>query len=179
MKLRALTSPEKGRADDSNNKPNRRAQLLIVSVVGLCVWFGWSFLNRASVQPVAQAAEVSTTPAGVLVVTATPTPTVEPTQTPAVLYAEVTRQVEVTREVTRYVTEFIPVEVTRLVTVTVAAPVVSTPTPPALAPGTLRVCADVQGARELYIGGQGIVAGECRSFAFGVGQTSVQVQVNK
>lgn len=91
-----------------------------------------------------------------VVVTATPSP-VPPT--PEVVYYE------------------IPVEVTRLVEV--AATPLPTPTIVPLAPGTIEICVRVEGAREVYIGGGGVVSGACSTYHFGVGQTSIAVQVNR
>lgn len=92
-----------------------------------------------------------------VVVTATPTP-VPPT--PEVVY------VNVPYEVVRVVTE----------TMFVHEP---TPTPKVLAPGVVEICVRVEGAREIYVGNVGVVSGHCSTFAFGVGQTTVPVQINK
>lgn len=92
-----------------------------------------------------------------IVVTATPTP-VPPT--PEVIYINV------------------PYEVERVVTNTITI-VDPTATPIPLAGGSVEICVRVEGAREIYVGGSGVVSGGCEIFAFGVGQTSIQVQVNK
>lgn len=104
-------------------------------------------------------------PAAVLVVTATPTPT--PTETP--VPQTVTEYRDIYYEVT--------VEVTRIVEVTPQLPPTSTPVP--LAAGSVEICTRVEGARELYIGGYGVVSGGCQTFSFGIGQTSIPVQVNR
>jgi hypothetical protein len=97
------------------------------------------------------------------VVTATPTYTPVPTVTPVYLY-----------EVQRIQ---IPVEVTRIVEVAAAVPATVTPVP--LAPGTVRICIDAAGVRELYIGGVGVVGGGCRTFQVGVGASYIEIQVNR
>jgi hypothetical protein len=71
----------------------------------------------------------------------------------------------------------VTVEVTRIVEVTPVALPTVTPVP--LAPGLVQICASVEGAKGLFIGGRGVVTGSCEVFSFGVGQTSIQVQVNK
>lgn len=98
--------------------------------------------------------------AAVMVVTATPTVTPEPTATPNIQYVYVDNLVEV------------PVEVVKEVTVT-PVPTVG------VASGSVEICARVEGATALYIGGFGVASGQCQTFSFGVGQTSIQVQVNK
>lgn len=92
-----------------------------------------------------------------VVVTATPTPELP---TPEVIYVNV------------------PYEVERVVTNTVEI-VHPTPTPHTLAPGTVEICVRVEGAREIYIHQSGVVSGSCMEFAFGVGQTSIPVQINR
>lgn len=94
----------------------------------------------------------------VIVVTATPTP-VPPLPQIEYIYETV------------IITEPVYIEVTPLPLPTI--------TPVPLAPGVVSICASVEGASALYIGGQGVVSGECRKFSFGVGQTSIQVQINK
>lgn len=69
------------------------------------------------------------------------------------------------------------IEVTRIVEVTPALMPTLTPIP--LAAGTVKVCAFVEGASALYIGNQGVVSGGCQTYSFGVGQTTILVQVNK
>lgn len=103
-----------------------------------------------------------------LVVEDTPTPivvTATPTPTPNIVteYREI--YVQSTVEVTRIV------EVTPVVLPTV--------TPIPLAAGTIKICVALEGAREVYIGQKGVVSGGCEIFAFGVGQTTISVQVNK
>lgn len=111
------------------------------------------------------------------VVAMDPSPT--PWPTPMVIEREVL--VEVTREVPGqpiYVSVPGPtVEVTRVVEVT-AIPL-PTVTPIPLAAGTIQICASVEGATALYIGNEGVVSGQCKSYSFGVGQTTILVQVNR
>jgi hypothetical protein len=71
----------------------------------------------------------------------------------------------------------IPVEVTRIVEV--AEIPLPTVTPIPLAPGTIEICASVEGAKALYIGGVGVVSGACALYTFAVGQTTILVQVDK
>lgn len=97
--------------------------------------------------------EVEATPV-VLVVTATPTATPVPTQAPVYVYQTVV------------VTEVVSV-------------VQPTPTLVPLAPGTVQICARVEGVSAVYVGGRGIVSGGCETFSVGVGQTTIGVQVNK
>lgn len=75
--------------------------------------------------------------------------------------------------------EYVYVQIESTVVVEVTPATLPTLTPVPLAPGTISICASVEGASELYIGGVGVVSGECKRFSFGVGQTSIQVQVNK
>lgn len=105
---------------------------------------------------------------------ATPTPTAWPT---AII---VERSVPMPVEVTREVVIFVPgpeIEVTRIVEV--AAIPFPTITPVPLASGTIKVCASVEGATGLYIGNEGVVSGACKTYSFGVGQTTILVQVNR
>lgn len=105
------------------------------------------------------------------------------TQTPYVIESTIVQVVTATptfeppTPIVEYVYEQVPVEVTRIVEIT-SVPV-PTVTPVPLAPGTVKVCAFVEGATGLYIGSRGVVSGGCESFAFGIGQTSIQVQINK
>lgn len=94
-----------------------------------------------------------------VVVTATPTPTPHIVTEYREIYVQST------------------VEVTRIVEVTPV--VLPTITPAPLSPGTVRICVGVEGAREIYIGQKGVVSGACETFAFGVGQTTIGVQINK
>lgn len=112
---------------------------------------------------------------------ATETPTVEVVfrdKEPEIVYIEVTSTPtpEPIIEV-RYEQIQVPVEVTVVVEVTPAPLPTITAIP--LASGVVQICASVEGATALYIGGAGVVSGECKKFSFGVGQTSIQVQVNR
>lgn len=103
--------------------------------------------------------------------------------TPIILYQDRVEVVEVPGPV-QYVEVPGPVvEVTRIVEVpALVDPVIMAPTAtpvPSLAPGTVQICARVEGASALYIGGYGIVNGGCQTFTFGVGQMEIRVQVNK
>lgn len=104
-----------------------------------------------------------------------PTPTAWPT--PIIIYQEV----EATREIPAqpiYVEVPGPVvEVTRIVEV--AAPILPTVTPIPLAPGTVQICVNLEGAKAVYIGNEGVVSGGCKLYTFGVGQTTILVQVDK
>jgi hypothetical protein len=107
-------------------------------------------------------------------------PTSTPWPTPIILEREIIREIPVEIEVTREVAFYVPgpeIEVTRVVTVEVLPP--ATPTPIPLAPGTIKVCVDIEGAKEVYIGGRGVVSGGCELFQFGPGQTTIGVQVNR
>lgn len=134
-------------------------------------WFGVSV-------PEVQAQAAEPTPTATPTATAThvvPARVVEPRVIEVVVTATPT-EIPPTPEVVYYQ---VPVEVTRVVTQTIQ---LEAPTPtatPALASGTVRVCVHLEGAREVYIGGAGVVSGGCQTFSFGVGQTSIAVQINK
>jgi hypothetical protein len=148
------------------------ALLLVISFASSYLW------HWGGDDAVAVAAPVEETP------TSEPTqqPTVEATPTaivierPVLATVEVTREVEVTRQVSTYVS--VPVEVTRVITHTVTM-YEPTPTAIPLASGVVEICVRVEGAREIYVGGVGVVSDSCSTFAFGTGQTSIPVQVNK
>lgn len=143
----------------------------LLLVLGYAGQYMWGFGGEDDI-PVAQAAELPTE-----IPTATPEiPTVTPT--PVVIERVHTVPVEVTREVSRYVEVQVPVEVTRIVEVT-PVPLPTATATPSLAAGTVRVCVDIEGAREVYVGGFGVVSGGCQTFSFGVGSTYIEVQVNK
>lgn len=105
----------------------------------------------------------------VIIVTATPTSTPEPTQTPYVVQEVVYEPV--------YYDVPVEVEVTRIVEVTAVPLPTMTPVP--LAPGTVQVCVDGAGLREIYVDQVGIVGGGCQIFQVGKGSTYVTVQVNR
>lgn len=73
----------------------------------------------------------------------------------------------------------VPYEVTRLVEVFMDPPVVL-PTPTTVfAPGSVSICIDAAGVKELYVAGVGVVGGGCHLFQVGAGTTYVEVQVNR
>lgn len=175
---------------EGRNKPSRLLQLSIVVVVAIVVYMGGWILNFST----SNAADPVSTPTplfqGVITetviieVTPTPTPTLLPamgdifrTDDPLPTVAPVVIEVTSTPTPTP-VYFYVPVEVEKIVTQTITIEAVPTPTP-ALAAGTVRICADVEGATAIFVGGLGIVSGGCQTFSFGVGQTSIAVQVNK
>lgn len=189
LKLKSLSSDASAQSNDSGrNKPNRLLQIGVVAVVAIVVYLGGKVMNYA---PSASRAMPTETPvvqqiSQVITSTATPTPTMLPAMDSVLRSDSPTAEVQVHYiEVTStptptpvYVYVTTPIEVIKYVTDTVT--VVASPTPtPALAPGTVKICADVSGASAIYIGGLGIVTGGCQTFSFGVGQTSIQVQINK
>lgn len=105
----------------------------------------------------------------------------EPTPEKEIVYVEVTAVPTPTPHI---VTEYreIYIEVTREVqTILEVAPVPTvtpTATPP-LAAGTVQICVTLEGARAVYIGQIGVVSGGCQTFGFGIGQTSIPVQINR
>lgn len=188
LKLKALdtgtSSNESGR-----NKPNRMLQAFVVVVVALVVYLVGQVLNYAP-----SAARPDPTPtAGVTVeaaptVEATPTATMLPaaggvfrddvTPTPNVEIVVVTATP--TSVPPTPIVEYVPVEVTRIIEVTPYVLPSPTPSPTsALSVGTVKICASVEGATALYVGGLGVVSGGCQVFSFGVGQTSIPVQINR
>lgn len=164
---------------------------MVLSLLGLAVVgiLGIRFLYFSNFNKIAEMGQrpmpTATLPAVALVEDPTATATVEATPTrwptPIILEREVVREipVEVTREVSVY--REVPIEVTRVVTqlVEVTPFAMATVTPIPLAKGQVKICASVEGATGLYIGGYGVVSGGCQIFTFGVGQTSIQVQINR
>lgn len=191
LKLKALdtgtSSNESGR-----NKPSRMLQIFVVVVVALVVYLGGQVLNYA---PSAARAEPTATTGPTVEVS----PTVEPSPTATMFPAGggVFRGDEVQAASTAEpqivivtatptpipptpVIQYVSVEVTRIVEVTPYVLPSPTPSPtPALSVGTVRICASVEGASALYVGGLGVVSGGCQVFSFGTGQTSIPVQINK
>jgi hypothetical protein len=123
----------------------------------------------------------SPTPAvqSVIVVTATPAPTALPTASPVVVVREVIRIVTATPVPTAPpsptpVVEYIrvPVEVVTIVTA------VPSPTP-VLPVNVLRLCLDVEGIKQIYIDGVGIVGHGCRDIGLlpGPGKQVIGIEV--
>lgn len=190
LKLRKLSESGAESAAETRNKPSRLLQLSVIAVVAIVVYVAGLVLNYSP-----SAARQQPTPTVTPMLQVVITPTVELTPTPTMLPAmdvSVLRNddplptvapvvIEVTSTPTPTPVYFyvpVEVEVERIVTQTLTIEAVPTATP-ALSPGTVRICADVEGASALYVGGLGIVSGGCQVFSFGVGQTSIQVQVNK
>lgn len=175
------------KGSDRESKFNVKAVLmLLVGVVVL--WFaGNAVLGRdgglgASLaveraMPTATLGPVLPTQAVYALPTEEPTATAWPT--PIIIEREIASvvTVEVPGPVVYVEVPGPTVEVTRIVEV--PAVVMPTVTPVPLAPGTLKVCASVEGATGLYIGGEGVVSGGCKTYSFGVGQTTVLVHVNR
>ena len=114
--------------------------------------------------------------------TATPFEEIVVTQTPYVIRETITEIVTATPTPVppTPVVEYIPYEVTVEVQTIVTNTIVATPVAPLpLANQTVEICVRVEGAREIYVGNVGVVSGQCSTFGFGIGQTSILVQVNK
>lgn len=103
-------------------------------------------------------------------------PTVQPTYTPWIVTATPEPPTATPNVIYEYFQVPVEVEVERIVTTTVVLEPTATP---ALAEGTAKICVALEGAREVFIGGHGVVSGGCQTFTFGVGQTSIAVQINK
>lgn len=153
----------------------------IVIAVAIALSAADTILNRPNGAPVVgwrqaqgQSPEV--------VETATVEPTLEPTATPHVNQPFVVT-VEVPVIVTQEVEIEVPVYYETQVEVTRIVEVVATPEPTAtiipLSPGSVEICVRVEAAREIYVGGYGVVSGGCQTFTFGIGQTSIPVHINK
>lgn len=178
------------KGSDGESKFNVKAVLMLLvgvivlwfagnAVLGRDGGFGASLVAQREMPAPTQAPVLPTQ--AVFALAGDPDPTATPTAWPTPIIIE--------REVVSVVTVEVPgqsvfvevpgpvVEVTRIVEVT---PVVfPTITPVPLAPGSIKVCASVEGARALYIGNEGVVSGGCKTYSFGVGQTTILVQVNK
>lgn len=191
LKLRQMgNAAAEGAAGEGRNKPSRILQFGIIAAVAIVVYVGGLLLNYspsrsaeavATVTPLFQGVITETV---VIEVTPTPTPTMLPAMDDIFRNDDPAPTVDpVVIEVTSTPTPtpvyfYVPVEVEKIVTNTITVELYPTPTP-SLSPGTVRICADVEGATGLYIGGLGVVSGGCQVFTFGVGQTSIIVHVNK
>lgn len=174
------------RRSDEDSKINLRL-IAMIAVVGICIFVAGRFVMTFSgnVEDMMPGAPVAA--AAPITVISTPTVTIED-PTPTAIVEAVFREVEVVVTATptpapQIITEYRDVyyetivEVTRVVEVTPIP--LSTATVVPLAPGVVEICLRVEGAREIYIGGGGVVSGGCSTFSFGVGQTTIPVQVNK
>jgi hypothetical protein len=158
----------------------------LLVVLGLGVRFLY-FSNFSTIENLGERSMPAPTVAQVVgVITPTviihePTPTATTWPTPIILEREVIVQipVEVTRESTVYRDVYITVPQYVTTTIEVTPVPLPTATIVPLSPGTVQICVRVEGAREIYIGGAGVVSGGCQTYAFGVGQTAIQVHVNK
>lgn len=178
-----------GKATQTSERESRLSRSMLLTMIGLGVilFLGVRFLyfsNFAEIERMGQRPmPTATVPAVADLPTeeSTATPTATQWPTPIILEREVIREVpiEVTREVSVYRDVMVEVEVTKLVTQPVMVLQSVTPTPVPLAPGTVEICASVEGATAIYIGDTGVVSGECKKFSFGVGQTSIPVKINR
>lgn len=174
------------KGSERESRVNLRA-ICLVAVAGVVLYVGWHLLNHpggelpfgiVSQRPMPEAT-VPGSPTQAVFAMPTEAATSTAVPTPIVIMKEV--QSVVTVEVRGdpvYVEVPGPqVEVTRIVEVTPF--VLPTVTPVPLAPGTIQICASVAGAKQLFIGREGVVSGECKVYSFGVGQTEIVVQVNR
>lgn len=190
-----MKNSENGEDEQPTPKPKKQRSLIdstqdskasFLKILGLLAavalfWNGASIIwNRPSGQPLF--ASSAPTDAPIETPTAEPTPTESPTSTP---YVEtVFREIVVTATPEpptptphiEYVYYQVPLEVEKIVTTTVVLEPTATPS---LATGTAQICVALEGAREVYIGGHGVVSGGCQTFSFGIGQTTIGVQINR
>lgn len=129
------------------------------------------------------------TPVLAAVPTDLPYTVITPTATVEVLIVTNTVKVDVPYYITEFVTQTIYVEgptnyvytegPERIVEVFVPQPTAISTVPAVMAPGTVSICVNASGVKELYIGGVGIVGGGCSVFQVGAGASNIEVQVNR
>lgn len=150
--------------------------LLVAAFFGAKALFTSPGSDRVAAAPVVTGAVVvaTATPGPtqtpwIMVVTATASPTLAPTSTPVYVYQEVPIDRIVTVEVERRVTVVVDraVSVDRFVT--------ATPVP--LPASAIEICWRVQGAKEIYVNGSGVVGSGCEVYGLSMGISEHLIRV--
>lgn len=158
--------------------------MLAVAGIALFVAFKlvWGYDGNTDIGSGLQAASPTELPYTVVTSTATAD------QESVVIFVQPTPEIVFITElvtVTEYIDVVGPLEYVyiegpeRVIEVPIYQPTVVPTVPPVMAPGTVSICVDAAGVKELFVGGLGIVGGGCSLLQVGEGSTIVNVQVNR